>query len=176
VALVRIEVDTFDAEVYSPYNPERVEIIRTIPGRSWDKEAKFWSIPANQVPSLVIALQAFGDTVQIHQRPPGDRTPPPGGGRDTSYLELKLRLAKEQNRDLLRENQRLRQEGQRARNESSARRSNWAEDLLSKLSPEQAKQAYRKLALVLHPDVGGPPDLMRDLNVANDLLGERSWR
>jgi hypothetical protein len=176
VALVRIEVDSFDAEVYSSYHPERVEIIKTIPGRSWDKEAKFWSIPANQVPSLVIALQAFGDTVQIHQRPPGDRTPPPGGGKTTDDLRSKLAAAKEHNRDLLRENQRLRQETQRARHESSARRSSWAEDLLSKLSPEQARQAYRKLATVLHPDVGGPPDLMRDLNVANDLLGQRSWR
>lgn len=167
MALVRIEVDGTEAHVYSPYHPDRIEVIKTIPGRSWDKEGKFWTIPTYQVPSLVVALQTIGDQVQINQKP--DRPPPPADSG-------KLRKAQEQIHALETENRRLRRDLQRAGSEASATRHNWAYDLLAKLDPEQAEKAYKRLAGVLHPDAGGPSDLMRDLNVARDLLGERSWR
>jgi hypothetical protein len=172
MALVRIEVAGFEARVYSPFSAERVEIIKTIPYRTWDKEDKCWRIPWAQVASLTIALQGIGDRVQIHQAPP-ESGPPPAGDSGPGD-QARLRQLEKANTELRRENQRLNQELIRRRNEQSAQRSSWAENLLVKLSPDQAEKAYRKLALVLHPDVGGDNDLMRDLNVAFDLLGHRS--
>ena len=34
--------------VVLPYTPERVEKIRTVPGRQWDKEKKHWTVPADE--------------------------------------------------------------------------------------------------------------------------------
>ena len=173
MALVRIETDTFGARVYSPYSPERVQVIRTIPGRWWDKDGKYWSIPVEQVPSLIAALRQIGDTVQVDGTPVDE---PPTDPSRLAELEAKLRAAKEHNRDLMNENAQLRRDLIRARQEIAAKKSSWAEELLSRLSPDQQKQVYRKLATVLHPDVGGSHELMRDLNMAHDLLNERSWR
>ena len=173
MALVRIETDTIEARVYSPYSPERVQVIKTIPGRVWDKDGKYWSIPVEQVPSLVVALRQIGDTVQVHNTPVDQ--PPPGNSRLVE-LEAKLRAVKEHNRDLANENAQLRRDLIRARQEIAAKKSSWAEELLSQLSPDQQKQVYRKLSTVLHPDVGGSHELMRDLNMANDLLNEWSRR
>jgi hypothetical protein len=173
MALVRIEVAGFEARIYSPFSAERVELIKTIPYRTWDKEGKCWRIPVAQVPSLTIALQGIGDRVQINQAPP-ESGPPPAGGGGGPGDQARLRRLEKANTELKRENQRLNQELIRRRNEQSAQRSSWAEHLLIKLSPDQAEKAYKKLALVLHPDVGGDNGLMRDLNVAFDLLGRRS--
>lgn len=168
MAVVRIEVDSLTAKVFSPYAPERVEVIKSIPGRQWSGDGKFWRIPVTQVPALKVALEVIGDQVVIVGQ---TEQPPRQSGDDGEARRLRA-----ENTRLERENGRLRQEAQRLRNEAAARKSNWAETLLSKLGPEQAERAYKRLASVLHPDVGGPDELMRDLNVAHDLLGSRGWR
>lgn len=169
MALVRIEVDGLTARVFSPYDPQRVEVIKSIPGRHWDKDGKCWVVPTVQVPGIKVALEAIGDTVLIV----GAAEPPP---RQRQADDGEVRILKDANRRLERDLARLRQENQRLRSETAARGGSWAETLLRKLTPEQAEKAYKKLATVLHPDVGGSAELMRDLNVAHDLLGEKSWR
>mgnify|MGYP001597717585 CR=1 FL=1 len=53
---------------------------------------------------------------------------------------------------------------------SRPRESDWAEQLLARCDPELADKVFRALTKVLHPDVGGSPTLMRDLNVARDRV------
>src|SRR5262245_49429136 len=47
---------------------------------------------------------------------------------------------------------------------------NWADELLSRCSPEQRTSLYRALAKVLHADVGGDHALMQELNEARNKL------
>ena len=35
-------------KVYFPYSPERVELIKTIPGRKWDLVEKVWHVPEGE--------------------------------------------------------------------------------------------------------------------------------
>lgn len=182
---VLIQVDGPTATVKAKYDARRVEVMRSTPGRRWDADNKVDIVPSSQVDALKLRLeQEVGDTVVVQVlRPPtggGGNPPPRQRAADDPFSpdgeRARLRVLEENNRRLKTENQRLQQELIRQRNETSARRSSWAEDLLRKLDPEVAEKAYKRLASVLHPDVGGDNDLMRDLNVAHDLLGERSWR
>lgn len=151
MALVRIEVGPITAEVHSPYDPARVDIIKTIPGRTWDKDGKFWKIPSGRVASLKAALEASGDQVQVIGTPVG---------RSSENDAIIARLE--------REKLRLQQEIIRLKNAQAASAQNWAEQLLGRLDPDQADKAYRALSRILHPDVGGPTALMQQLNAARD--------
>lgn len=170
MALVRIEIAESTAEVYSPYGPERLEVIKSIPGRRWDKDGRFWEIPTTRVPSLKAALEAIGDSVVIAGS--GERPPPQ---HDAGAGDAELRRLEAANRVLEREKQHLEQQVVRMRNEAAASDHNWAEQLLGKLSPEQSDKAYKALTKVLHPDAGGDNNLMRDLNVARDSMSARAW-
>lgn len=150
MARVRIEVGPVVAEVHSPYDAARVETIKSIPGRTWDKDGKFWKIPSGRVPSLVAALQSNGDHVQVVGMAP----PPPSAESDAIIARLE------------REKQRLQQEVIRLKNAQAAKEQNWAEQLLGTLDAEQAEKAYRALSRVLHPDMGGDTALMQQLNAA----------
>lgn len=171
MARVRVEVDGYLARVYSPYDPERVEIIKTIPGRRWDSRGKFWEIPAVQVPNLVVALGAFGDVVAINQ---ASEPPPQQHKRDDG----EVRQLREENRRLEREKQRLEQAVVRMRNEADAADDrSWAEQLLSGCDPQLSEKVFKRLVTVLHPDAGGDTRLMQELNVARDLLdAARTYR
>lgn len=153
---VRIEVTGQFANVYSAYDELRLSLIKELTYRKWSKTAKCWVIQASQVDTLKWKLETSGDTVLVTY--PGGPTPP------ASDDELRRVLL------------RLQAENTRLRNEAAARKGNWAETLLSQCSPELAEKVFKRLTPVLHPDTGGTHELMRDLNVARDLLAERSPR
>lgn len=159
--LVTITVGRHTAEVQSPYDPARIDIIKTVPGRSWNKDRKTWSIPANWVAHLKAALEDHGDKVTVIGQPdPGPAADAnPRGAHAATIARLE------------REKQRLQQEIIRLKNAQATASQNWAEVLLSKLTPEQADKAHKALTRVLHPDVGGNTELMQQLNVARDLTG-----
>jgi hypothetical protein len=154
VALVRIEVGPVVAEVHSGYDPARIEIIKSIPGRTWDKDGKFWKIPTSRVGSLKAALEANGDQVQVI-----------GGVAQGRSAESDAIIAR-----LEREKQRLQQENIRLKNAQASSAQSWAEQLLCRLDPEQSEKAYRALSRILHPDVGGNTALMQQLNARRDLM------
>jgi hypothetical protein len=156
VSDVRIEVTGQFANVYSAYDELRLSIIRELRVRRWSKTAKCWVIEASQVDALKYKLEISGDTVLVTY--PAGPTPPAG---DDELRRVLLRLQAENTR---------------LRNEAAARNGNWAEVLLGQCSPELAEKVHRQLTRALHPDVGGSHELMRDLNVARDLLGERGRR
>lgn len=167
MAPVRIVITGEKAEIFSAYDAK--DLIKTMPIRRWDGEAKCWRIPAVDVPDLKALLEVAGFTVHvIDKQPPPTSPPPPRRDGETERLRLDLRR-------LEREKQRLEQQVVRMRNEAQARTSNWAEDLLRKLTPDQAAKVRKKLTTVLHPDVGGNAELMTDLNVAADRFSSRSW-
>lgn len=163
---VRIEMHGLNARVFSPYSEERVEILRSLPSRRWVGEGKYWEIPASYIEQLKDDLTAFGDEVVVTGAPP-----PSGGDAIAKLLQRITGLEGERNR-LAQENARLRRED----NTRAASSASWAEHLLRNLSPEQAELAHKRLASVLHPDVGGSAELMRDLNVARDTLAGRNVR
>lgn len=167
MALVRIEIDGFTAKVYSSYDPGRVDIIKSIPGRRWDKDGKFWEIPTGQVPSLKVALEAIGDAIVIS----GQAEQPPRSD------DGEVRRLREENQRLQRDKQRIEQQIIRMRNEAAAANGrNWAEQLLGACDPDLADKVFKRLTAVLHPDAGGHDELMKQLNVARDLLNARSYR
>lgn len=49
----------------------------------------------------------------------------------------------------------------------------WADQLLGALNPDVATAAYKALARVLHPDVGGSTEVMKVLNAARDRTSQR---
>lgn len=155
MAFVRIEVDVLVAKVHSPYDPTRVEVIKTIPGRFWEKAGHFWTVPSGEVPALKAALEAFGDHVQIIGAAP---TAPSAAETDAIITRLE------------RDKQRLQQEIIRLKNAQAASTQNWAEQLLGRLGVEQGDKAFKALSRVLHPDVGGDTVLMQQLNAARDLV------
>ena len=50
-----------------PYHPGIVDIVKTIPGRWWHKDEKYWSIPKNHLGMLINAFTGteFQDMVVI---------------------------------------------------------------------------------------------------------------
>ncbi|HZN75693.1 MAG TPA: hypothetical protein VFC00_29020 [Micromonosporaceae bacterium] len=168
MALVRIQVIGLVAEVFSPYDPDRIEVIKTVPGRRWDKTGRFWEIPTAQVPALKLSLETNGDKVVIV----GLVSDPPPRQRASDDSEVR-RLRAEKQR-LEQESGRLRQEVQRLRNEAAARGHSWAGQLLDQCPPALAEKVFKALTRVLHPDAGGDNDLQRDLNVARDRQG--TWK
>lgn len=160
MANVHIDINGEVAKVYSPYSPERVEIIKNLPTRLWSKTEKCWAFPAAYVDRLAAALTAFGDTVTITGTRPTTSTNNTRTGGTTTALE--------------RENQRLRQEIIRLKNQlADATRANWAEELLRRCDKELGDKVYKALSRTVHPDVGGNTQLMQQLNAARDTTGGR---
>ena len=49
MATIQIKLGTEGRlKVYFPYSPERVELIKTIPGRKWDLTEKVWHVPEGE--------------------------------------------------------------------------------------------------------------------------------
>lgn len=170
VATVLVFDDGVIAKVHSPYDRNRVDVIKAMPARSWDSATKTWTIPSIYVGTLKVALEAIGDAVVVTGRPAAA----PG---DSARHEADRRSWNAERTRLERDRQRLQQEVNRLRSTAAAASGqDWAEQLLGKLTPEQADKAYRALVRVLHPDVGGDHRLMQQLNVARDLYSARSGR
>lgn len=148
---IRIEKHDYNAHVYFNYDETVVRIIKTVPGKAWDKLEKRWTIPASQVQVLKNTLESYGYQVSVT------------GDQDDGPSRL----------DLLLEVRRLRRENQRLESEKSARGADWADQLMNRCSPELAEKVFRALTRVLHPDGGGDSTLQRDLNVARDRTGVR---
>lgn len=58
-----------------PYTPERVDKIRTIPGRHWDAEAKSWTVPRRALDRLMELFK--GETVDLDPSLRGSEAPQP---------------------------------------------------------------------------------------------------
>ncbi len=50
----------------------------------------------------------------------------------------------------------------------------WADGLFTALNPALAEKAYKALVRVIHPDVGGSTEAMKQLNAARDRHGQRA--
>ncbi len=111
------------AVVGFPFDAEAVEIVRTIPGRRWHPDGRYWTIPPDAVRLAAARFYAAGFDVTI----------------DGRYFEP---------------------------NPSRAESDDPFVALLRVLPARLRVPVYRALALVLHPDVGGDVQLMRQLNAA----------
>lgn len=61
--------------------------------------------------------------------------------------------------------------GDGARSEPRRPREDWAVLLLDTVGPDRAERVFKALSKVLHPDVGGDHQLMRELVAARDRRG-----
>lgn len=69
MAKVRITEEDGELTVKTPYNPEAVDVLRRVPGRRWDREAKVNRFPSSARRPLFAALrQAFPGTVAMGPR------------------------------------------------------------------------------------------------------------
>lgn len=152
---VRIEVDHDIGKVYSPWGEQRVATIKRMPDRVWRDDGRYWEVPARGIPALKKALEADGDSVIV----------------TTHDAERKRWDAERKQLEV--ERQRLQQEVIGLKSKAAAGTRTWAEELLGRLTPEQADQVFKALTRVLHPDVGGNGGLMKQLNVARDFLSTR---
>lgn len=75
-ALVRIVVTGEVASVYSPFAAR--DVVKGMPGRVWVAAGKFWTVPADVVPTLVAALTEAGfHPLVVHKRESAPPPPPP---------------------------------------------------------------------------------------------------
>lgn len=66
---------TEDAKVLFRYDAELIDVIRQTPGRRWDADARYWSVPDREVDDVARRLRAAGADVRIEE--PFKREPPP---------------------------------------------------------------------------------------------------
>lgn len=175
MSTVRIEVEGDTARLYSDYSQERIDVIKTIPGRMFHSDApKHWSVPAAQTESLLRALEAFGDQVLVQGAPqPTNHHDDPLFGPKCDHRGL------ERERDQLRiqvtkleaECRSAKAEATKLRSARKTSRDDWAVQLLSGCDPALSTKVFRALARTLHPDTGGNATLMQQLNAARDVVG-----
>lgn len=169
---VQIKIVGDKAHIFSKYNPERVEILRDIPFRRWDKDGKFWEIPAGEVEQLRARLTGRGDTVF-------DDVPCDDSRHDAERARWQAEYAGLEHgyKVLQGQNKRLRQDILALKANGAVSGQSWAEHLLGRLDAAQADEVYRALSRVLHPDgdAGGDTELMDVLDAAHDLLSTRTW-
>jgi hypothetical protein len=127
-----------EARVLFPYNAHLVDLIRSVPGRYWNSDDRFWTIPVGEVNATARMFAGAGADVTVDGRPytehqtkePPPRQPPPSGDEiDALFRRLPVQLR---------------------------------------------TPAFRALAKVLHPDIGGDPGLMRSLITAHEKHKEAS--
>ncbi len=86
-----ITVDVREARVYTPYSPELLEIIKAIPGRKWNADRKYWTIPADLVATLARDLRAAGCEVIVDDlRKQAPRPKPTAAELDWAAILLSL--------------------------------------------------------------------------------------
>lgn len=62
---MKITIENGTAKVYTPYNREFVEKIKTIGGRKWDATEKCWTVPESEVETVrKHMMDVFGETDQ----------------------------------------------------------------------------------------------------------------
>ena len=132
-----------NCDIYSPYDADRVAVIRQIHFRRWVAEKKCWRIPSNSLASAIKLLNEFGDSVTVHYSCGRTSEHAPGARRENPQSK------------------------------SAPSSKGWAMELLSACSPQLADNVYRQLSRALHPDVGGNEVLMKELNMARDALKGR---
>jgi hypothetical protein len=79
VVIVSIAVQGLTASVRFAYDETLVEIIRSVPGRPWNAEAKRWTIPAGEVNGVAAVFTKAGCTVTVDGNvwtPPADHRGP----------------------------------------------------------------------------------------------------
>lgn len=88
------------AEVRFPYDPALVAMIREIPGRRWDADAKAWLIHAAAISSCATMFQIAGQVVMVNgvewtgSVPPREKPQASGDapfGKLFAYLPAELR-------------------------------------------------------------------------------------
>jgi hypothetical protein len=131
-------------DIYSPYDPARVEVIRQISYRKWVADRKCWRIPSVSLGAAIKLLNEFGDSVTVHYLCGTTQEHAPGSRQEKTQSKTQ-----------------------------SASNKGWAMELLSACSPQLADNVYRQLSRALHPDVGGDEVLMKELNMARDALKGR---
>lgn len=189
-------VEDGTADVVSPF--VRLNVIKEVPGKYWDSTRKVWVIPESEVLYLRDRVLSMGDRCVIlpdpyeigwMQRVAAERA---RWERDKAkQQEERAHWAEEKRKreEVRREMQEQLREDMRRRDAEyaahqarmragrafaysppSAASVPWAQQVLSRLTPEQGAKVYQKLASVLHPDVGGDAQLMVELNTARDRM------
>jgi hypothetical protein len=67
---------TDDAKVLFRYDLDLIDIIRQTPGRRWNSEDRYWTVPDVEVDDVVRRLRSAGADVSVEQ-PAEHREPPP---------------------------------------------------------------------------------------------------
>lgn len=91
--MILVTTTTEAATVRFHYDPKAVEIIKTVPGRRWDPEAKTWTIGVDWVQLLARRFHDAGYPVQIDRKlwtPPAVSTT--GPALPAFYQQLPDRL------------------------------------------------------------------------------------
>ena len=52
-------------EIRFPYDPELIELVKNVPGRMWNPEGKFWSVPLARLGFLIAQLKGTKYEPQI---------------------------------------------------------------------------------------------------------------
>lgn len=128
--------------VHFKYDELIVLALRTIHGARWNPSLHAWVIPRSQADTLEAALSPWVPYVIWHMAEPENP--------HALYAQFS-RWANGAAPCPIRED-------------------GWAEALFAAVGPAWADAVFRALTRVLHPDVGGDADLMRDLLDARDHM------
>jgi hypothetical protein len=80
---VTVHMDIAGTRIYSDYDPEIRNVIKSIAGRRWNPEHKYWTVPYRSTVDLVDLLRGRGFHVILEQGfTPG--VTQPGYGRATT--------------------------------------------------------------------------------------------
>lgn len=112
----------YEAKIRSKYDSQVVQIIKLIPGRSWEPDDKLWTIPPEYAPHLAKALENLGYYVSIDDF------------RNT------------------------------AQTRTQASGSDVFQQFIDALPATLRKQAWKAVAIILHPDTGGDTISMQQWN------------
>lgn len=115
--------DNYEAKIRSKYDSTVVEIIKLIPGRRWDPDAKLWTIPPEYANALARALELRGFQVSLDDF------------RQTTQART-----------------------------SQAAGSDVFQQFIDSLPVTLRKQAWKAVAIILHPDTGGDTISMQKWN------------
>ena len=84
VGQIDISPDGTQLLISFPYRPDLVEVVKTIPGRRWDRGTKTWKVPISEVEICVKTFMAHG----FHLSPDVATALASGGTADVATMEL----------------------------------------------------------------------------------------
>lgn len=154
---VRLSRGKLQTVIQFNYNAELVDLVKSYDGREYNPDNRTWTIYNSDVIDFIKEASKLGFSCKD------------AADDDYDYAKRERQYRQQREQSYYTNNANSGPPPRR----SSGVGNDWACQLFVAVGPELTDKAYKVMSRVVHPDVGGSEDLMKQLNSAYDLYKKK---